>query len=77
MKIELAGDAAQWVETEVASGRFPTPEDAVVNAVRQMRLTELRSKLDVAIAEGGSLTTADVRRDVLDHLKRCDPTSVT
>jgi Arc/MetJ-type ribon-helix-helix transcriptional regulator len=77
MKVELAGDTAQWVEREIASGRFPSAEDAVVSAVHHMRLTELRSKLDGAIAEGGSLTTADVRRKALDHLESSNSNTAT
>jgi Arc/MetJ-type ribon-helix-helix transcriptional regulator len=64
MKVELTLDAAQWVEAEIAAGTFPTAEDAVREAIDTMRANSLRATLDAAVAEGGSHTTADVRRYV-------------
>ena len=61
MKVELTPDAAQWVQTELAAGRFPTAEDAIRHAVNQAKLIELRAELAAAEAEGGSFTTEDVR----------------
>ena len=68
MKVELTPDAAQWVEAELAAGRFPTAEDAIRHAVNQAKLIELRAELAAAEAEGGSFTTDDVRRYARDHL---------
>ena len=74
MKVELAADIAEWVEAEVAAGSFPTPEDAVRQAVTEFRINALRAKLDAAVAEGGSHTGADVRRYVREQLeKRNEP----
>lgn len=70
MKVELTPDAAQWVEAELAAGRFLTVEDAIRHAVRQTKLTELRATLDASIAEGGSFSAEDVRRSVREHLER-------
>jgi len=73
MKIELTPDAAQWVEAELAAGRFPTAEDAVRHAVNQVKTMELRAALDAAEAKGGQFTTEQVRqfaRDRLDRLKQ-------
>ena len=53
MKIELTPDAAQWVEAELAAGRFLTAEDAIRHAVNQVKIAELRATLDAAEAEGG------------------------
>ncbi len=68
MKVELPLDAAQWVEAELASGRFHTAEDAIRHAVYQVKLADFRAELEAAEAEGGSFTTDDVRRHVREHL---------
>lgn len=74
MKVELTPDAAQWVEAELAAGRFSTAEDAIRHAVNQAKLLELRAELAAAEAEGGSFTTDDVRRYARDHLDRLNQT---
>jgi hypothetical protein len=61
-------DAAQWVQAEVAAGTFPTPEDAVHYAITQAKLNALRNALDVAEAEGGNVTTDEVRSHAREHL---------
>jgi hypothetical protein len=75
VKIELTPDAAQWVQAELAAGRFPTAEDAVRHAINQTKLAELRSEIAAAEAEGGSFTSDDVRRYARDHLDRLKQTS--
>jgi Arc/MetJ-type ribon-helix-helix transcriptional regulator len=70
VKVELTPDAAQWVEAELAAGRFPTAEDAIRYAVNYARLSELRAELQTAEAEGGSFTTDEVRRFAREHLDR-------
>jgi Arc/MetJ-type ribon-helix-helix transcriptional regulator len=70
MKVELTPDVAQWIEAEVAAGTFPTPEDAVRQAVSELRANALRATLDAAVAEGGSHTTADARRYVAEQLEK-------
>lgn len=67
MKVELTPDAAQWVEAELATGRFPTAEDAVRFAVNFAKATELRAELDAAEVEGGSYTTDEVRQYVREQ----------
>jgi Arc/MetJ-type ribon-helix-helix transcriptional regulator len=74
VKIELTPDAAQWVQAELAAGRFPTAEDAIRHAVNQAKLAELRAELAAAEAEGGSFSTDDVRRYARDHLDRLNQT---
>jgi Arc/MetJ-type ribon-helix-helix transcriptional regulator len=73
MKVELTPDAIQWVKTEVASGRFPTAEDAVRYAINQVRIMELRATLDAAEAEGGDFTSDEVRQHAFEHLDRVKP----
>ena len=68
MKVELTPDAEAWVVAEVAAGTFVTPEDAVRHAIDTARTTALRTKLDAAIAEGGSHSADDVRAYVRAHL---------
>jgi Arc/MetJ-type ribon-helix-helix transcriptional regulator len=68
MKVELTPDAAQWVEAELAAGRFSTAEDAVRYAVNHAKQSILRGELEAAEAEGGSYTTDDVRRFAREHL---------
>ena len=74
MKVELTPDAVQWVQAELAAGRFPTAEDAVRYAINRAKRAELREMLDTAEAEGGSHTSDDVRRHVRDHLDRVNQT---
>ena len=74
MKIELTADAAQWVQAELAAGRFATAEDAVRHAINQAKLVELRDELAAAETEGGSFTTDDVRRYARDYLDCLDRT---
>ena len=70
MKVELTPDAAQWVEAELAAGRFATAEDAVRYAINWAKRAELRETLGSAEAEGGSHTGDDVRHHVRAHLDR-------
>ncbi len=74
VKVELTADAERWVEAELASGRFPTAEDAVRHAIDQAKLVELRAELQAAEEEGGSFTTDDVRHHVREHLEEIFPT---
>ncbi len=73
MKVQLTPDAAQWIEAEIAAGTFPTAEDAVRYAVSELRVNALRTTLDVAVAEGGSHSTAEVRARVREHLEKRKP----
>jgi Arc/MetJ-type ribon-helix-helix transcriptional regulator len=54
VKIELTPDAAQWVQAELAAGRFPTAEDAIRRAINQAKLVELRAELAAAEAEAAA-----------------------
>ena len=67
MKVELTPDAAQWVEAEVAAGRFATAEDAVRYAIKR---AELREMLDASEAEGGEHGSENVRQYVRNQLDR-------
>jgi Arc/MetJ-type ribon-helix-helix transcriptional regulator len=68
VKVELTPDAAQWVQAELAAGRFSTPEDAVRYAINRAKRAELREMLDSSEAEGGSHSTEEVRSHVRGHL---------
>lgn len=68
MKIELPPDAAQWVEAELAAGRFATAEDAVRYAIQRAKRAELREMLDASEKEGGAHDAVSVRRHVAHHL---------
>ncbi|WP_237476833.1 ribbon-helix-helix domain-containing protein [Lichenibacterium dinghuense] len=68
MEIELTPDAARWVEAEVASGTYPSPEEAVRQAVDQLRLSALRAKIDAAIAGGGRNTSEEALHFVQKYL---------
>ena len=68
MKVELTPDAAQWVEAELAAGRFPTAEDAIRYAVNFAKMSELRAELEAAENEGGAFNSDDVRRFARAHL---------
>ena len=70
MKVELTPDAAQWVEAELAAGRFPTAEDAIRYAVNYAKMSELRAELEAAETEGGSYSSDEVRRFAREHLDR-------
>lgn len=73
MQIELTPEAARWVEAEVAAGAYPSPEEAVRDAVDRLRLATLRAKLDAAIAEGGRNSSEDAMRFVRNHLEGRGP----
>ncbi len=70
MKVDLTPDAAQWVEAEVAAGRFSTPEDAIRYAVNYAKMSQLRGEIEAAEAEGGAFGTDDVRRFARVYLAR-------
>jgi Arc/MetJ-type ribon-helix-helix transcriptional regulator len=73
MKVELTPDAAHWVKTGLAAGRFNTAEEAIRHAVNQAKMAELRAELAAAEAEGGSFTTEDVRQYAKEYLDRLNP----
>ena len=73
MKVELTPDSALWVEAEIAAGTFPTPEDAVREALNALRANTLRAKLDAAVAEGGRHSGSDVLVYVREHLENRAP----
>lgn len=75
VKVELTPDAAQWVQAELAAGRFRTAEDAIRYAVNYAKMSELRAELKAAEAEGGSFDTDEVRRFARAYLDRSDHTS--
>lgn len=62
MNIEITPDAAQWVQSVVASGRFITAEDAVRYAINRAKRAELREMLDATEAEGGAFSTEEASR---------------
>lgn len=64
MKIELAEDQRRWIEYEVASGRFDTPDAVIAHAIRQAKLADLRATIDAAIERGGENSSEDVRASV-------------
>jgi Arc/MetJ-type ribon-helix-helix transcriptional regulator len=74
VKVELTPDVAQWVEAALASGRFPTAEDAVRFAINQAKQAELGDMLNATEAEGGDHSSEDARRHVREHLARLDQT---
>jgi Arc/MetJ-type ribon-helix-helix transcriptional regulator len=70
VKVELTPDTAQWVEAELATGRFPTAEDAIRYAVNYAKMSDLRAELEAAEREGGAFSSGDVRRHARAHLDR-------
>ena len=60
MKIELAEDQRRWIEYELASGRFDTPEAVIAHAIRQAKLSDLWETIDASIAAGGENSEEDV-----------------
>jgi Arc/MetJ-type ribon-helix-helix transcriptional regulator len=70
LKVELTPDAEQWVQAELAAGRFPTAEDAVRYAINQVKRSDLRTMLEASRAEGGTFTSDDVKLYVSDRLDR-------
>lgn len=68
MKVELTPDAAQWVETELDAGHFPTAEDAVRYAIYHAKISQLRAELEAAESKGGSFTPEEARRMVNERL---------
>jgi antitoxin ParD1/3/4 len=64
MKIELSEDQRWWIEHEVASGRFDTPEAVIAHAIRQAKFLALREKIQASIAGGGEYTLEEVMASV-------------
>jgi antitoxin ParD1/3/4 len=62
MKIELSDDQRWWIEHEVASGRFDTPEAVIAHAIRQAKFLALRAKIQASIAAGGENSDEDVTK---------------
>ena len=59
MKGELTPNAAQWVETEMPPVPFRRRRMPCATRFAEFRGSELRAKLDSAVAEGGSHTIGD------------------
>lgn len=74
MNISLPDKMKEWVEEQVATGRYANASDLIRDLIREDQdrsrgLDELRALIDEGIASGISdRTVADVRRDVLAEL---------
>lgn len=74
MNISLPDKMKQWVEEQVATGRYANASDLMRDLIRLEQdrvrgLDELRALIDEGIASGISdRTVADIRRDVLAEL---------
>jgi len=74
MNISLPDKMKQWVEEQVATGRYANASDLMRDLLRLEQdrvrgLDELRALIDEGIASGISdRTVADIRRDVLAEL---------
>ncbi len=68
MNIELPSDAEAWVRRGIAEGRFSSPEDAILFAIDQAKLDELRRELIAADEEGGAYGADEVHAYVLSQL---------
>jgi Arc/MetJ-type ribon-helix-helix transcriptional regulator len=69
MNVTLTPDQEAWLKAEIASGRFATPEEAILFAINEMKRAALRETLDASIARGGASSADGVRRAVADRLK--------
>jgi Arc/MetJ-type ribon-helix-helix transcriptional regulator len=67
MNITLTPDQEAWLKTEVAKGRFATPEEAIAHAINEARRASLCETLNTSIEGGGTNTAADVRRAIADR----------
>lgn len=74
MNISLPDQMKQWVEEQVATGRYANSSDLIRDLIREDQdrvhgLAELRALIDEGIASGVSdRTVADIRREVLAEL---------
>lgn len=74
MNISLPDKMKEWVEEQVATGRYANASDLIRDLIREDQdrsrgLDELRALIDEGIASGISdRTVADIRRDVLAEL---------
>lgn len=68
MRIELPPDVAKWVTTEVAIGRFSTPEEALRAAVHEAKIAWLRGELDAAVAAGGEHGADETLTEAFAHI---------
>ena len=69
MNITLTHDQEAWLKTEIAEGRFATPEDAISFAIDAAKRAALRDTLNESIARGGANSADDVRRAVAERIK--------
>jgi antitoxin ParD1/3/4 len=74
MNISLPDKMKEWVEDQVATGRYANSSDLIRDLIREDQdrvrgLDELRALIDEGIASGVSdRTVADIRREVLAEL---------
>lgn len=74
MNISLPDKMKEWVEEQVATGRYANSSDLIRDLIREDQdrvrgLDELRALIDEGIASGVSdRTVADIRREVLAEL---------
>ena len=82
MNISLPDQMKQWVEDQVATGRYANASDYVRDLVRQHQdeqaerergIAEVQALIDEGLASGVSdRTVEDIRRDVLAELGLTD-----
>ena len=74
MNISLPDQMKQWVEKQVATGRYANASDLIRDLIREGQerdgvIAELQALIDEGIASGVSdLTVEDIRRQVLEEL---------
>jgi putative addiction module CopG family antidote len=79
MRVELTSEQMQFVESSVASGRYPTQEALIADALRLLQhRDELRHAVQLGFdqierGEGLDIDTDEELREFFDDIKREEP----
>ena len=74
MNITLTPDSEHYLREQIASGKFPTADDVIAEALRRMReydqkMDELRRDIAIGIEEAEQGLTTEFNEAVLERIK--------
>ncbi len=74
MNITLTPDSEQYLREQLASGKFPSPDDVISEALRRMRaydqkMDELRRDIAVGIEQADQGLAAEFTEATLERVK--------
>jgi len=74
MNITLTPDSEQYLREQLASGRFPSPDDVISEALRRMRaydekMNDLRRDIAIGIEQADQGLAVEFNEATLDRIK--------